>query len=76
MDRDENVEMDETTIKSIDNSRPSDFRLKAVAARTAVKEMISEIVAESSMHLEGPDELPNDKSNETLKPKGRTKMFS
>ena len=38
--------MDETTIKSIDTSRPSDFRYKAVISERMYQEMIAEKVVE------------------------------
>lgn len=46
LDRDENAEMDETTIKSIDTSRPSDFRFKAVTSERIYQEMIAEKIVE------------------------------
>lgn len=45
LDRDENTEMDETTIKSIDTSRPSDFRFQAV---TAEKILIAAMTVEKN----------------------------
>lgn len=54
LDRDENVEMDETTIKSIDTSRPSDFRFKAVTSERTYQAMIAEKVVEPIAVKEEP----------------------
>lgn len=46
--------MDETTIKSIDTSRPSDFRYKAVTSERTYQEMIAEKVVEVTEVKEEP----------------------
>lgn len=59
LDRDENAEMDETTIKSIDTSRPSDFRFRAVSARKTFQEMTTEDVVEPVKVKEEPKVDPD-----------------
>lgn len=54
LDRDENAEMDETTIKSIDTSRPSDFRFRAVKSERTYQELMTEKVAEPIQAKEEP----------------------
>lgn len=46
--------MDETTIKSIDTSRPSDFRFKAVTSERTYQAMIAEKVVEPIAVIEEP----------------------
>lgn len=46
--------MDETTIKSIDTSRPSDFRYRAVSAKKIFQEMTAEEVVETVEVKEEP----------------------
>lgn len=67
LDRDENTEMDETTIKSIDTSRPSDFRFKAVTSERAYQEMISETTAEPPPVQEKP-KTPVDMDSDESRP--------
>ncbi|KAJ6635869.1 hypothetical protein Bhyg_14455, partial [Pseudolycoriella hygida] len=54
LDRDENVELDETAIKSIDTSRPSDFRFKSVKSEKMYLEMFEEHVVEPIKDKEEP----------------------
>lgn len=68
LDRDENAEMDETTIRSIDTSRPSDFRFKAVTSQRAYQEMIAEKVAEPvpvKEEAKEPVDMDSDESRPT-----------
>lgn len=57
--------MDETTIKSIDTSRPSDFRFKAVKSERAYQEMIAEKIVEPIAVKETPKEYADANSDDS-----------
>lgn len=59
--------MDDTTIKSIDTSRPSDFRYKAVTSEIRYQEMIAEKVVEEIEVKEEPKE-PIDVDSDESRP--------
>ncbi len=60
--------MDETTIKSIDTSRPSDFRFKAVTSERAYQEMIAADIVEPVAAKEEPKTPAIDMDSDESRP--------
>lgn len=74
LDRVDNAEIDETTLKSIDTSRPSDFQFNAIKSERAYREMIAEETVEPvEVVKEEPKEFVDFDSDESRPGSGEPK---